>query len=172
MHLFLPQSILRHYTNSSESAQVGYEEGPTLQVMWREVHNRVHHVRLQDRFVAGEVPIASCLSVDNSRRYLGARKEKEAPDKHKLMLNSITSVREGQSLFTGVEHEGVIIWSPRGRKVIMVELTVLWKELSEVAAERKKMKFQQLVQDCWEIGWMTSLFTSRGGMLRIPAQIV
>ena len=138
MHLFLTQSILQPYTHSSESARVGYEEGPTLQVMWRKVHNRVHHVWLQDSFVAGEALIASCLSVDNSRRYLGARKEKEAPDKLKLILNSITSVTERQSPFTGVEHEGVIIWSPRGRKVIMLELTVLWIELSQVTAERGK----------------------------------
>ncbi|KAL1258940.1 hypothetical protein QQF64_009517 [Cirrhinus molitorella] len=35
----------------------------------------------------------------------------------------------------------VIMWSPDGKKIILVELTVLWEEGCEEAAERKKAKY-------------------------------
>lgn len=42
----------------------------------------------------------------------------------------------------------IIMWSPEGKKIILAELTILWEEGCEEAAERKKAKYQQLVQNC------------------------
>lgn len=59
------------------------------------------------------------------------------------------------------------MWSPGEEKIIMVELTVPWEEGCEEAAERKKAKYQQLVQDCRDKGWMAWLMTVEAGF---PAQ--
>eukprot|EP00064_Thunnus_orientalis_P005785 superscaffoldBa00000582_g5799 len=66
----------------------------------------------------------------------------------------------------------VITWSPRGKKIIMVELTVRWEEVCEEAAERKKTKYQQLVQDCQEKGLTTWLFAVEVRCRGFPAQSV
>ncbi len=57
----------------------------------------------------------------------------------------------------------IIMWSPEGKKIILVELTVPWEEGCEEAAERKKAKYQQLVQDCQDKGWTTWLMTVEVG---------
>lgn len=58
----------------------------------------------------------------------------------------------------------IIMWSKEGRKVILVELTVPWEEGCEEAAERKKAKCQQLVQDCQDKGWTMWAVYSGSGM--------
>ncbi len=57
----------------------------------------------------------------------------------------------------------IIMWSPGGKKIILVELTVPWEEGSEEAAERKKGKYQQLVQGCRDKRWTTCLMTVEVG---------
>ena len=64
----------------------------------------------------------------------------------------------------------IIMWSLEGKKIILVELTVPWEENCEEAAERKKMKYQQLVQDCRDKGWTTWLMTVEVGCRGFPAQ--
>lgn len=64
----------------------------------------------------------------------------------------------------------IIMWSPGREKIIMVELTVPWEEGCEEAAERKKAKYQQLVQDCRDKGWMAWLMTVEVGCRGFPAQ--
>lgn len=66
----------------------------------------------------------------------------------------------------------VIIGSLGGKKIILVELIVPWEEGCEEAAESKKTKYQQLVQDSREKGWTTWLFTVEVGCRRFPAQYV
>ena len=62
------------------------------------------------------------------------------------------------------------MWSPEGKKIILVELMVPWEEGCEEATERKKAKYQQLVQICQEKGWTTWLMTVEV-MSRIPSSI-
>ncbi len=66
----------------------------------------------------------------------------------------------------------IIMWSPGGKKIILVELTVPWEEGCEEAAERKKGKYQQLVQDCRDKGWTTRLMTVEVCCRGFPAQSV
>lgn len=47
------------------------------------------------------------------------------------------------------------MWSPEGKEIILMELTVPWEESCE--EERKKAKHQQIVQDCRYKGWTTWL---------------
>lgn len=37
----------------------------------------------------------------------------------------------------------------------MLELTVPWEAMMEKAKERKREKYQELVEDCWRNGWKT-----------------
>ncbi len=64
----------------------------------------------------------------------------------------------------------IIMWSPGGKKIILVELMGPWEEGCEDAAERKKGKYQQLVQDCRDKGWTTWLMTVEVGCRGFPAQ--
>ncbi len=66
----------------------------------------------------------------------------------------------------------IIMWSPGGKKIILVELTVPWEEGCEEAAERKKGKYQQLVQGCRDKGWTTCLMTVEVGFQGFPSQSV
>nr|XP_055041026.1 uncharacterized protein LOC129428141 [Misgurnus anguillicaudatus] len=66
----------------------------------------------------------------------------------------------------------IIMWSPEGRKIILVELTVPWEEGCEEAAERKRAKYQQLVAGCQDKGWTCWLMTVEVGCHGFPAQSV
>ncbi len=59
---------------------------------------------------------------------------------------------------------------PGGKKIILVELMVPWEEGCEEAAERKKGKYQQLVQDCRDKGWTTWLMMVEVRCRGFPAQ--
>ena len=49
----------------------------------------------------------------------------------------------------------IVIWSKKTKQVILVELTVPWEERMEDAHERKKAKYQPLLEDCQDRGWKT-----------------
>lgn len=66
----------------------------------------------------------------------------------------------------------IIVWSPERRKVIMMDLTVLWVGGCEEAAEKKKDQYQQLVHDCLDKGWTTYVLTVEVGCQGFPAQSV
>ncbi|XP_071145089.1 uncharacterized protein [Mytilus edulis] len=42
----------------------------------------------------------------------------------------------------------IVIWSQGTRQAVLLELTVTWEDRIEEAYERKKAKYQQLVEDC------------------------
>lgn len=65
----------------------------------------------------------------------------------------------------------IVWWSPGAKKTILVELTTPLEEGCEEAAEGKKTKYQQLVQDCWEKGWITGLMTVKVWCWGFPAQL-
>ncbi|XP_069133169.1 uncharacterized protein [Argopecten irradians] len=46
----------------------------------------------------------------------------------------------------------IVLWSRNSKQVLMTELTVPWEDRIEEARERKRLKFQQLVEDCQEQG--------------------
>ena len=47
----------------------------------------------------------------------------------------------------------IIIWSACAKIVILIELTVPWEERMEEAFERKRKRYQELVDDCSQRGW-------------------
>lgn len=47
----------------------------------------------------------------------------------------------------------MVIGSEEGRRIIMIELTVLWEDVCEEASERKVTKYQDLVHKCRDEGW-------------------
>ena len=47
----------------------------------------------------------------------------------------------------------IVLWSPATKQVVMVELTVPWEERIEEANERKRSKYQTLVEECQDNGW-------------------
>ncbi len=48
----------------------------------------------------------------------------------------------------------IILVSEATKQLILLELTVPWEERMEVQ-ERKREKYQELVEDCWRNRWMT-----------------
>ncbi len=49
----------------------------------------------------------------------------------------------------------MIVTSEVLKQLIMLELTVPWEERIEEANERKRAKYQELVEECRERGWRT-----------------
>ncbi len=49
------------------------------------------------------------------------------------------------------------------QQLILMELTVSWEERMEVAQERKREKFQELVENCRKNGWRTRCMTVEVG---------
>ena len=49
----------------------------------------------------------------------------------------------------------IVMWSGSTRNLIIIELTVPWEERMEEANERKREKYQDLVDECKEKGWKT-----------------
>ncbi|KAI8490805.1 hypothetical protein Bbelb_315980 [Branchiostoma belcheri] len=52
----------------------------------------------------------------------------------------------------------LVLWSEDQKSVVIVELTVPWEENIQVAFERKKTKYEELVQQCRLNGWKTQLY--------------
>ncbi len=52
-----------------------------------------------------------------------------------------------------------ILVSEATQQLILMELTVAWEERMEVAQERKREKFQELVENCRKNGWRTRCMT-------------
>ena len=49
----------------------------------------------------------------------------------------------------------IVMWSRSTRNLFIIELTVTWEERMEEANERKREKYQDLVDECKEKGWKT-----------------
>lgn len=49
----------------------------------------------------------------------------------------------------------IILVSEATKQLFMLELTVPWEERMEEAQERKREKYQELVEDCRRNGWKT-----------------
>ena len=57
----------------------------------------------------------------------------------------------------------LLLWSDKLKKVILMELTVPWEENFELAHERKKTRYADLVSNCIARGWKCELFTVEVG---------
>jgi hypothetical protein len=66
----------------------------------------------------------------------------------------------------------IVLWSARGKKLVMIELTVPWEERCEVAHETKKLKYTELQGLCQDKGWTTWLYPLEVGCRGFPAQSV
>ena len=64
----------------------------------------------------------------------------------------------------------IVLWSEKGRKIILVELTVPWEEGCGEAHERKTSKYQELLELCREKNWTAWLFPVEVGARGFPAQ--
>ena len=49
----------------------------------------------------------------------------------------------------------IVVWSTGSKQVGMLELTVPWEEKMEDSYKRKRLEYQQLVEECQENGWKT-----------------
>ncbi|XP_066296191.1 uncharacterized protein [Branchiostoma lanceolatum] len=58
----------------------------------------------------------------------------------------------------------LVLWSVDQKSVIIVELTVPWEENLQTAYERKKLKYEELVQQYRENGWRTHLYPVEVGV--------
>jgi hypothetical protein len=52
----------------------------------------------------------------------------------------------------------IVLWSKNTKQAVLIELTVPWEERIQDANERKRTKYQQLVEECRENGWKTSCY--------------
>jgi len=66
----------------------------------------------------------------------------------------------------------IILWSETGKKLIMIELTVLWETRCEEAYERKKAKYTELLIECRERGYRTWRFPIEVGARGFCSQSV
>ncbi|XP_078664128.1 uncharacterized protein LOC144907199 [Branchiostoma floridae x Branchiostoma belcheri] len=65
-----------------------------------------------------------------------------------------------------------VLWAEAEKKLVLVELTVPWEERCEEAYERKKNKYQELIDECRSKGWQAWLFPVEVGCRGFPAQSV
>ncbi|XP_019641511.1 PREDICTED: uncharacterized protein LOC109482994 [Branchiostoma belcheri] len=66
----------------------------------------------------------------------------------------------------------LVAQAKNGKKIVMIELTVPWEEGCEEANERKRAKYQDLLQQCRDKGWQAWLFPVEVGCRGFPAQSV
>ncbi|XP_033096040.1 uncharacterized protein LOC117100447 [Anneissia japonica] len=76
-----------------------------------------------------------------------------------------------QVVYTTLRPDAVL-WSTKSKKLIMVALSVPWEENCEIAYERKRAKYQDLLDSCKEKGWQTWLYPIEVGCGGFPAQSV
>ncbi|KAI8522067.1 hypothetical protein Bbelb_018210 [Branchiostoma belcheri] len=65
-----------------------------------------------------------------------------------------------------------VLWAEAEKKLVLVELTVPWEERCDEAYERKKNKYQELIDECRSKGWQAWLFPVEVGCRGFPAQSV
>ena len=63
----------------------------------------------------------------------------------------------------------IVISSARAKKIILVELTVPWEDRCTQAFERKKAKYEDLVQECRQAGWNAWNYPVEVGCRGFPA---
>lgn len=64
----------------------------------------------------------------------------------------------------------IVLWSVKGKKIILIELTVPWEESCGEAHERKMAKYQELLEQCRAKNWSAWLFPVEVGARGFPAQ--
>ncbi|KAI8516257.1 hypothetical protein Bbelb_048380 [Branchiostoma belcheri] len=65
-----------------------------------------------------------------------------------------------------------VLWAEAEKKIVLIELTVPWEERCEEAYERKKNKYQELIDECRSKGWQAWLFPVEVGCRGFPARSV
>ena len=66
----------------------------------------------------------------------------------------------------------IVLWSQTKKKVVLIELTVPYEERVDEAHERKRLKYQELVEQCQDKEWKTWCFPVEVGCRGFPAQSV
>ena len=63
----------------------------------------------------------------------------------------------------------IVLSSKKTKKIVIIELTVPWEERCSQANERKKAKYEELVQQCREAGWQAWNYPIEVGCRGFPA---
>ncbi|XP_078682186.1 uncharacterized protein LOC144916736 [Branchiostoma floridae x Branchiostoma belcheri] len=58
----------------------------------------------------------------------------------------------------------LVLWSEDQKAALIIELTIPWEENVQAAFERKKLKYDDLVQQCKQKGWQTRLYPVEVGV--------
>lgn len=66
----------------------------------------------------------------------------------------------------------VVIWSEEARRIILIDLTIPWKEACTQASEGKCNKYRDLVQDRSDKGWQKWLFLIEVSHREFPEKCV
>ena len=56
----------------------------------------------------------------------------------------------------------IVVWSLKAKKVLVIELTVLFEENFDWAHQHKLEKHEDLQEQCFRNGWITNVFPIRG----------
>ena len=64
----------------------------------------------------------------------------------------------------------IVMWSASTKQLVMIELTVPWEERIEDAYERKKAKYQELVEESKDKGWKVWCLPVEVGCRGFPGQ--
>ena len=64
----------------------------------------------------------------------------------------------------------IVLWSVKGKKIILIEMTVAWEEGCVESHERKMSKYQELLEQCRAKNWSAWLFPVEVGARGFPAQ--
>ncbi|KAI7804749.1 hypothetical protein IRJ41_017191, partial [Triplophysa rosa] len=87
--------------------------------------------------------------------FIKAGEKPWAPSDWQLQVNLGKQLRFPQHISTTSLRPDMIVTSEVSKQLIMLELTVPWEERIEEANERKRAKYQELVEECRERGWRT-----------------
>ncbi|KAI8516506.1 hypothetical protein Bbelb_050870 [Branchiostoma belcheri] len=85
-------------------------------------------------------------SIDETKKAAMQQRAEEAKEQERKKAPKETNICE-----TTLRHD-MVLWSSSLKTVVIVELTVPWEDNIELAFERKKLKYQDLVQQCRERG--------------------
>ncbi|KAI8513341.1 hypothetical protein Bbelb_099800 [Branchiostoma belcheri] len=84
--------------------------------------------------------------------------------KWKLLADLDSQLRFPEDICVTSLRPDLVMWSADQKTVAIVELTIPWEENIQSAHERKKLKYEELAQQCRQNGWRTHLYPVEVGV--------
>ena len=72
----------------------------------------------------------------------------------KVSADLKTSLQFPVHIIQTEKRSGIVAWSDSKKSVLLIELTVPWEENREETYERNKSRYETLLADCMEKGWI------------------